>query len=105
MGDDRPYRSHDGLLEIPVHWSLDDWPHLHWKPGPRRRVHRAASVPGDLAGRVRVGQQERRHVTYTMHPEVIGRGYRAQLLDTLIDANVRKRDGVVRDRTAMWQPS
>ena len=32
MGDDRPY-IHDGLLELPVHWSLDDWPHLHWKPG------------------------------------------------------------------------
>ena len=32
MGDDRPYM-YDGLLELPVHWSLDDWPHLHWKPG------------------------------------------------------------------------
>ena len=32
MGDDRPYL-HDGLLELPVHWSLDDWPHLHWRPG------------------------------------------------------------------------
>ena len=32
MGDDRPY-FYEGLLELPVHWSLDDWPHLHWKPG------------------------------------------------------------------------
>ena len=81
MGDDRPYVV-DGLLELPVHWSLDDWPHLHWQPGPGRRVHRARGVPGHVAGRVRLrAAEDRRHVTYTMHPEVIGRGYRAQLLD------------------------
>ena len=53
MGDDRPY-VYDGLLELPVHWSLDDWPHLHWKPGRGRRVHRAGGVPGHVAGGVRL---------------------------------------------------
>ncbi len=33
MGDDRPYvEEWDGLrmLELPVHWSLDDWPRFGW---------------------------------------------------------------------------
>jgi peptidoglycan-N-acetylglucosamine deacetylase len=36
---------------------------------------------------------DHRHTTYTMHPEVIGRGYRAQLLDDFITA-VKKKTGV-----------
>ena len=36
----------------------------------------------------------RRHLAYTMHPEVIGRGYRIQLLDDLITA--------VRERADVW---
>src|SRR5262249_44069113 len=33
MGDDRPYlETWEGksILELPVHWSLDDWPHFAW---------------------------------------------------------------------------
>jgi hypothetical protein len=79
MGDDRPYL-HDGLVELPVHWSLDDWPHLH----------RDATAPEDFLavwlGEFESALSDNRHVTYTMHPEVIGRGYRAQLLDRLIHA-------------------
>jgi peptidoglycan/xylan/chitin deacetylase (PgdA/CDA1 family) len=37
---------------------------------------------------------ERRHVTYTMHPEVIGRGHRADVLARLI--------GEVRARGPVW---
>ena len=40
MGDDRPYvEEHDGLrlLELPVHWSLDDWPRFGWYDRPRRQ--------------------------------------------------------------------
>ena len=54
---------------------------------PRRRVHRAGGCSwprGWPSSSRRV--RERRHVTYTMHPEVIGRGHRAALLERLIDA-------------------
>jgi peptidoglycan/xylan/chitin deacetylase (PgdA/CDA1 family) len=37
---------------------------------------------------------DRRHVTFTMHPEVIGRGHRAALLERLI--------GAMRERGEVW---
>lgn len=45
-------------------------------------------------GEFEVALSERRHVTYTMHPEVIGRGYRMALLERLI--------GGMRDRGRVW---
>ena len=84
MGDDRPYRLDNQLLEIPVHWSLDDWPHLHWKPGRGDAFTAPQAFLETWLAEFNAARQEQRHVTYTMHPEVIGRGYRANLLDTLI---------------------
>lgn len=43
-------------------------------------------------------------VTYTMHPEVIGRGYRAKLLDRLI-TRMSESAGCGSRPTEMWQPS
>jgi peptidoglycan/xylan/chitin deacetylase (PgdA/CDA1 family) len=83
MGDDRPYR-HDGLLELPVHWSLDDWPHLHWKPGRGDAFTAPEAFLATWLAEFESAREERRHVTYTMHPEVIGRGHRAALLERLI---------------------
>lgn len=87
MGDDRPYMEESGahkILEIPVHWSLDDWPYFSW----------TLEAGGSLASEQRVlsvwlaefesALSERRLVTYTMHPEVIGRGYRAAMLETFL---------------------
>jgi peptidoglycan-N-acetylglucosamine deacetylase len=83
MGDDRPYY-YEGLLELPVHWSLDDWPHLHWKPGRGDAFTAPAQFLDTWLREFDSAHSDRRHVTYTMHPEVIGRGHRAQLLDDLI---------------------
>jgi len=83
MGDDRPYVV-DGLLELPVHWSLDDWPHLHWKPGRGDAFTSPEAFLDTWLREFDSARRDRRHLTYTMHPEVIGRGYRAQLLDDLI---------------------
>jgi hypothetical protein len=85
MGDDRPY-VYDGLLELPVHWSLDDWPHLHFKPGRGDAFTAPAAFLDTWLREFDSALRDQRHVTYTMHPEVIGRGYRAQLLDDLISA-------------------
>jgi peptidoglycan/xylan/chitin deacetylase (PgdA/CDA1 family) len=83
MGDDRPY-VHDGMLELPVHWSLDDWPHLHYKPGRGDAFTAPSALLETWLAEFDSAREERRHLTYTMHPEVIGRGHRAALLDDLI---------------------
>jgi peptidoglycan/xylan/chitin deacetylase (PgdA/CDA1 family) len=82
MGDDRPYRI-GPLLELPVHWSLDDW--VHFGIGAER-------PPGDTDVWRRtwldeIGQavEERRIVTLTMHPEIIGRAHRLVALRRLLD--------------------
>ena len=115
MADDyRPYRVrlHDqhsveegstfgtesALVEVPIYWTLDDWP--HFEPGPGRdgmsapskvleiwnaELHYAyAHAPGGL-------------LTITMHPECIGRGHRMGMLEAFI-AEARSLDGVVFSR-------
>ncbi len=89
MGDDRPYVEEWGdtaILELPFHWSLDDWPHFGWS------LDSGAAGPADQnaflnvwLAEFRSAVQERRHVTYTMHPEVIGRGYRIAALRQFLD--------------------
>ena len=104
MGDDRPYR-------------------------PRRDARAARCTGASTTGRTCTGSRaaatrsprrrrswtrgwpsssrrcdDRRHVTYTMHPEVIGRGYRAALLDRLIDRDAASAATCGSRRTAMWQP-
>lgn len=92
MGDDRPYMLRSaGLLELPVHWSLDDWPHLHWKPGRGDAFTSPTDFLDTWLREFESARHDRRHVTYTMHPEVIGRGYRADLLDRLI-ATIKQHD-------------
>jgi peptidoglycan/xylan/chitin deacetylase (PgdA/CDA1 family) len=84
MGDDRPYMV-ENMVELPVHWSLDDWPHLHWRPGRGDSFTSPSDFLETWLAEFDSALAERRHVTYTMHPEVIGRGYRAALLERLID--------------------
>jgi peptidoglycan/xylan/chitin deacetylase (PgdA/CDA1 family) len=75
MADDRPYRLPNGLLELPVHWSLDDVPHYA----------RHASVDEILAIWTAEHDHADGHVTYTIHPEHTGRGHRITLLERLLD--------------------
>jgi peptidoglycan-N-acetylglucosamine deacetylase len=84
MGDDRPYfESFDGieLLELPVDWSLDDWIYFWYQ---RVMSHPDALLQTWLL-EFESALAERRMVTYTMHPEAIGRGYRARILERLLD--------------------
>jgi peptidoglycan-N-acetylglucosamine deacetylase len=76
------------LVELPVDWSLDDWPYfgLHWPAhhvGLRTpdEVYRIWSADFDfLYQRVGTGV-----FTLTMHPQVIGRGHRLFMLERLIE--------------------
>jgi peptidoglycan/xylan/chitin deacetylase (PgdA/CDA1 family) len=78
MGDDRPYVA-GGLVELPVHWTLDDAPHFERTidPDPLLRCWLA-----ELACAV----AERRHITYTLHPEILGRPHRLPVLQRLLAA-------------------
>lgn len=76
MGDDRPYLERFGdheILELPVHWTLDDVPHLAWlpdRPGPLRDP---AEVVKTFRREVDCAIAEARPIVLTCHPEVIGR--------------------------------
>jgi peptidoglycan-N-acetylglucosamine deacetylase len=97
MGDDRPYLERVGdrtLFEFPVHWHLDDWPYLAWHPSTGGNLTPPSLVKEMWLAEFDVAAAERRHITYTMHPEVIGRGHRAALLERLI--------GEIRARGDVW---
>jgi len=88
------------LVEVPISWALDDWPHFEPSAGGDRdglsapskvleiwteELHYAwAHAPGGL-------------LTITMHPECIGRGHRMAMLERFIDA-AAALDGVAFDR-------
>ena len=87
------------LIEVPVYWTLDDWP--LFEPGDNGRDgmrppsqvleiwlaelrYAHANAPGGL-------------LTVTMHPECIGRGHRMAMLEQFI-GECRKLDGVTFSR-------
>ena len=92
MGDDRPYWERWGgqrILELPVHWSLDDWPHFGWSIDRGGNLGDPVRLQASWLAEYDLARDEGRHLTYTMHPEVIGRGQRfaefARLVSDLVD--------------------
>ena len=106
MGNDhRPYRCRVGdvvdpdgpyhfgqesaLWEMPVSWSLDDFPHFEYLRQPYLQPgHMAASgVLDNWLDDFRYLSRENPGglLIYTMHPAVIGRGHRMLMLERLID--------------------
>jgi peptidoglycan/xylan/chitin deacetylase (PgdA/CDA1 family) len=90
MGDDRPYhlRLEEGrILELPVHWSLDDWPYLGSRfSGPTGRLVGTDGMLQVWKVHLASALSERSHVTYTMHPEVIGRAHGIAALDSFVES-------------------
>jgi len=87
----KPFRfgEETALIEMPISWSLDDYPHFEF-------VRTATTVlPGLQSARTMMANwlDEFRYMqktvdsgvlTYTMHPYVIGRGYRMLALEELL---------------------
>lgn len=112
MADDyRPYRvrlgdrhslkkgsrfgTESALVEVPIYWALDDWP--HFEPGPGRD---GLSAPSKVL-EIWLGELRYAHahapgglLTLTMHPECIGRGHRMAILERFI-SEAKALDGVV----------
>jgi len=86
MDDLRPYR-HAGrrLVELPIQWILDDWPHFAWYAGDSARTIRSTQEVETIWTEEFDGI---RHLNgsyiLTMHPQVIGRPSRVALLDRFI---------------------
>ena len=88
------------LIEVPISWSLDDWPHFEPSSDTGRD---GLSAPSKV---LETWTEELRYawahapgglLTITMHPECIGRGSRMAMLERFIDA-AAALDGVVFDR-------
>jgi len=97
MADDRPYWVTSGsapLLELPGHWSLCDWPYFGWTPYHGGLLADPARVENIWLEEFESARAERRLVTYTMHPEAVGRGYLIRMLDRVITA--------MRERGSPW---
>ena len=89
MADDRPYWVSSGgqrLLELPGHWSLCDWPYFGWTAYQGGLLADPAAVERIWLDEYESARDERRLVTYTMHPEAIGRSYLTRMLGRLITA-------------------
>jgi peptidoglycan-N-acetylglucosamine deacetylase len=93
----QPYRfgQETALIEMPTSWSLDDHPHFEFLRTPQ------TVLPGLQSARTVMDNwlDEFRYMkksvdwgilTYTMHPYVIGRGYRMLALEDFVDALARE---------------
>ncbi len=79
------------LIEIPVSWSLDDYPVFEYVRGPsvlQQGLRRAGDVLENWIDDFRYMAQtaEWGVLTYTFHPQIIGRGHRMLALERLIQA-------------------
>ena len=79
------------LLEMPISWSLDDFPHFEYvvdRAGVRPGLQNASGVLENWLGDYDYMAREADWgvLTYTMHPYVIGRGHRLLMLEKLIAA-------------------
>jgi peptidoglycan/xylan/chitin deacetylase (PgdA/CDA1 family) len=88
------------LVEVPVYWALDDWPHFEPAAGGGRD---GLAAPSKV---LEIWTEELRYayehapgglLTVTMHPECIGRGHRMAMLERFIDA-AAALDGVAFER-------
>ena len=93
----QPYRfgRETALIEMPISWSLDDHPHFEFLRTPQ------TVLPGLQSARTVMDNwlDEFRYLkksvdwgilTYTMHPYVIGRGYRMLALEDFVDVLTRE---------------
>lgn len=86
MGGDAPYWAAEGLVELPIHWALDDYPYFVFAPTDGRRLM-AAPEHVYAAWRDAFDELYSRGgvFTLTMHPYIIGRPGRLRMLDRLLD--------------------
>ncbi|MFF8956817.1 polysaccharide deacetylase [Streptomyces sp. NPDC014894] len=79
-----PHPRHD-LIEIPVHWSLDDAPHFWFDATSWHKTMRSSREVAELWGEETSAIHEVGGlVTLTVHPQIIGRPGRLRMLETFL---------------------
>ncbi|MCO6059234.1 polysaccharide deacetylase [Pseudomonas sp. MOB-449] len=95
MGDDRPYyETWNGrsILELPVHWSLDDWPMFGWGIDNGGNFTHPRTLTDTWLAEYESARRDGRHTSFTMHPEVIGRAARFEQLERFVERLVSDGD-------------
>ncbi len=94
---DRPmvFGAETPLIEMPISWSLDDFPHFEYLRTSSSVAPGLMNVSGVLENWLDDFEYMRRTcewgvLTYTCHPYVIGRGHRMLILERPIDGLVEK---------------
>jgi peptidoglycan-N-acetylglucosamine deacetylase len=84
------------LVEVPIAWHLDDFPHMEFVPGFSTSIKTASEVEEIWRGDFDWGYENvpGGMLDITMHPQVIGRGHRLLMLERLI-RYFAGHDGVV----------
>jgi peptidoglycan/xylan/chitin deacetylase (PgdA/CDA1 family) len=95
MDDDVPYRlatDAGTLIELPVHWSLDDWEQYAFLPEPDigSQIELPSKVLELWTGELDAMRDEGCLLVITMHPFLSGRPARAKMLGEFL-ARVRER--------------
>ncbi len=79
------------LVEMPISWTLDDYPHFEFVRTPNAILPGLQSAPGVLQNWIDDFTYMKRTtpewgvITYTFHPFVIGRGHRMMILERLVE--------------------
>jgi peptidoglycan/xylan/chitin deacetylase (PgdA/CDA1 family) len=83
------------LVELPVTWLLDDFPHFEFVGGDTAGLAAPSKVQEIWTDEFDYAYQNVPHGLFnlTMHPQVIGRGHRLMMLERLIQT-FKGRDGV-----------
>jgi peptidoglycan-N-acetylglucosamine deacetylase len=87
MDDLRPYR-HPGrqLIELPIHWMLDDFPHFAWYAGePARTIRNTEEVEFLWKEEFDGICAQKGSFILTLHPQISGRPSRVALLDRMLE--------------------
>lgn len=107
MDDIRPYRHADyGLVELPVHWVLDDAPHFWFDNASWDKTIRTPGEVLELWQGEYEGIREMGGLTMlTTHPQIIGRPGRLRMLDDLLSRVLSHDDvwvGTAREAAQLW---
>ena len=88
----KPYRfgTETQLIEMPISWSLDDYPHFEYMRNPNGSIQAGLMNANNVLENFVDDYTYMTQVcdfgilTYTFHPHVIGRGHRMMMLERLI---------------------
>jgi hypothetical protein len=89
------------LVEMPISWSLDDYPHFEYMRNPNGSIQAGLMNANNVLENFVDDFHYMTEVcpdfgilTYTFHPHVIGRGHRMMMLERLIQQLMKAGRGV-----------